>query len=375
MGKNSTESSNIPSPRTGLALSGGGFRATLFHLGTLWRLNEMAMLSKMTAISSVSGGSLIAGLLAIRWEKLRFKSGQAQNFEEEIANPILRLCETNIDVKSILLGFFTGSKTIERSYEKLLVGKATLQHLPDHPKFIFNACHLETGRNWIFTKEKIHTWRVGDLERPDTPLSKVLAASSAFPPFLPSVSLKIDPTLIKVSEYEDRSKELKLKERATLGDGGIYDNLGIHAIRDLENLLVSDGGGLLQVKLIPKWNLWSSRIMRPMLSTLEQTRALRRHYLMEQLLSGKKQGTLWTIRTDPKRYTAENTFEISSGWHEKMAHVRTRLNRFTKEEQCRLVNWGYIQSDLAIRTHFRKELEKPENLPFPQFDFSTQPAI
>ena len=107
----------------------------------------MAMLSKVTDISSVSGGSLIAGLLATRWKKLSFRSGQAQNFEEEIANPILKFCGTNIDVKSILLGFLTGSKTIEGSYEKLLVGNATLQHLPDHPKFIFNACHLETGRN------------------------------------------------------------------------------------------------------------------------------------------------------------------------------------------------------------------------------------
>ena len=112
-----------------------------------------------------------------------------------------------------------------------------------------------------------------------------------------------------------------------------------------------------------------------MLSTLEQTNALRRHYLMEQLLSEKKRGALWTIRTDPRRYTAENPFEISNGWHEKMARIRTRLNRFSKEEQCRIVNWGYIQSDLAIRSYFRKELTKPERLPFPQFDFSTQTEI
>ena len=196
-----------------MALSGGGFRATLFHLGALWRLNEMALLSGLAAISAVSGGSLIAGLLGTRWEKLIFRSGQAQNFEEEIANPILRLCETNIDVKSIVLGFLTGSKSMERAYERLLVAKATLQHLPDHPKFIFNACHLETGRNWIFTKEKIHTWKVGDVERPETPLSKVLAASSACPPYLPAVSLPIDPNSVRESEYEDRTTESKLRKK------------------------------------------------------------------------------------------------------------------------------------------------------------------
>ncbi len=33
----------------GLALSGGGFRATLFHLGSIWRLNELGMLADLNA--------------------------------------------------------------------------------------------------------------------------------------------------------------------------------------------------------------------------------------------------------------------------------------------------------------------------------------
>lgn len=37
----------------GLALSGGGFRATLFNLGSLWRLNELGYLPKVTMITSV----------------------------------------------------------------------------------------------------------------------------------------------------------------------------------------------------------------------------------------------------------------------------------------------------------------------------------
>jgi hypothetical protein len=38
-------------PGIGLALSGGGFRAALFHCGVLWRLNELAYLPKLTRIS------------------------------------------------------------------------------------------------------------------------------------------------------------------------------------------------------------------------------------------------------------------------------------------------------------------------------------
>ena len=53
-------------PGIGLAFSGGGFRATLFHLGSLWRLNELGYLPKLDRISSVSGGSITAGRLAVR---------------------------------------------------------------------------------------------------------------------------------------------------------------------------------------------------------------------------------------------------------------------------------------------------------------------
>ena len=44
-----------------MCLSGGGFRATLFHLGALRRLNEIGMLQFIDTFSSVSGGSIING--------------------------------------------------------------------------------------------------------------------------------------------------------------------------------------------------------------------------------------------------------------------------------------------------------------------------
>jgi hypothetical protein len=50
-------SERIDDTLTGLALSGGGFRATLFHLGTLWRLNELVYLAKLDRISSISGSA------------------------------------------------------------------------------------------------------------------------------------------------------------------------------------------------------------------------------------------------------------------------------------------------------------------------------
>ena len=49
-----------------LCLSGGGYRAMVFHVGVLWRLNETKLLSKIKRFSSVSGGSITAGVLASR---------------------------------------------------------------------------------------------------------------------------------------------------------------------------------------------------------------------------------------------------------------------------------------------------------------------
>src|SRR5689334_18099315 len=49
---------------TALCLSGGGYRAALFHLGAVRRLNELGVLSQLTTVSGVSGGSIVANLLA-----------------------------------------------------------------------------------------------------------------------------------------------------------------------------------------------------------------------------------------------------------------------------------------------------------------------
>src|SRR5258708_29307095 len=56
----------------GLCLSGGGFRAMLFHLGAFIRLNEVGLWPRINRVASVSGGSIAAGALAVGWEHLKF---------------------------------------------------------------------------------------------------------------------------------------------------------------------------------------------------------------------------------------------------------------------------------------------------------------
>lgn len=56
----------------GLCLSGGGYRAMLFHLGALRRLNGAGLPPRLDRISSVSGGSITSGVLAMNWSHLAF---------------------------------------------------------------------------------------------------------------------------------------------------------------------------------------------------------------------------------------------------------------------------------------------------------------
>ena len=92
---------------TALCLSGGGYRAMLFHLGALWRLNQLGYLKKLARVSSVSGGSITAGVLGFKWNRLSFDGkGVAGNFDAEVVQPIRGLAGKTIDEGSIIGGIF-----------------------------------------------------------------------------------------------------------------------------------------------------------------------------------------------------------------------------------------------------------------------------
>lgn len=82
-----------------LALSGGGYKAAAYHLGTLIRLNELGHLPRLKRVSSVSGGSITAAWLGLRWSALTWKGRVATNFNEEIRAPLEAfLTSANIDI-------------------------------------------------------------------------------------------------------------------------------------------------------------------------------------------------------------------------------------------------------------------------------------
>src|SRR5687767_1603377 len=106
----------------------------VFHVGALWRLYETGHLRRIVRISSVSGGSITAAALALKWPKLNFDSSAAGDFVREIVVPIRSMASETIDEEAILLGLTLPGRVSDRvaaAYRDHLFGSATLQDLPD----------------------------------------------------------------------------------------------------------------------------------------------------------------------------------------------------------------------------------------------------
>ena len=193
--------------KVGLALSGGGFRATLFHLGVIWRLNEIGWLRRIDMITSVSGGAIINGMLAARWNSLNWQNipgvGEcATNLAAEVASPLRAFCQRTIDVSSVVIGFLSPFSTIADqvadAYDQHLYGGATLQSLPPHdpgrvPRFLFYATNLQTGSSVRIKQKRFADYSYGEIPNPDLKLARVVGASSAFPPVLSPVYFDFEP--------------------------------------------------------------------------------------------------------------------------------------------------------------------------------------
>lgn len=373
----------LPAPGIALCLSGGGYRAMLFHLGALWRLNEVGYLPKIDRVSSVSGGSITAAMLGFKWSKLAFdKAGVGQQFQAEVLAPIRKLASRTIDVGAILGGALgpgsIGDKVID-SYQKYLFGEATLQDLPEKPRFVINATNVQSGALWRFMKPYMRDYRVGEVKNPTTALAVAVAASSAFPPFLSPVKLELN-----VSAYTPNSgRDLQYEPFTTdvvLTDGGVYDNLGLEtAWKRYDTILVSDAGGKMSPEAEPKLD-WARHTFRVLELIDNQVRSLRKRQVIdsfelhehlrldpdsELFKLATRKGTYWGIRSHVADYHLADALDCPAEKTIELANVPTRLKRLEPELQERLINWGYAICDTALRKHVDSDLPAPDGFPYP----------
>jgi NTE family protein len=199
-----------PIDATALALSGGGYRAMLFHTGVLWRLHENGQLAKLRRISSVSGGSIVAALLGLKWKRIVGPGAAADAFVTELVEPFRAFAHVTVDVFAVGKGALlpgTISQYVADAYAEHLYGDATLQDLPDDPpRFVINATNIQSGALWRFSKPFMGDYLVGRVRSPNVALADAVAASSAFP-----LRAHLDPQLPAATAFHIRPRQSEMR--------------------------------------------------------------------------------------------------------------------------------------------------------------------
>lgn len=361
-----------PQPGMALCLSGGGYRAMIFHLGALWRLNEAGLMRKLKRISSVSGGSITSGMLGLKWKNLKFDAKDvATNLVEEVIDPVMGLADHTLDIFSIAEGIISPFKTIgdeiADGYRSHLFGHATLQDLPsdnEGPRFVINSTNIQTKAVWRFSKPFMGDWKVGLIRNPKLDLAVAVGASSAFPPLLSPVELKLHAEDFDKSTAGPFQKPPYTTD-VILADGGVYDNLGLEtAWKDYETILVSDGGGTTGEEPHPAKD-WARHSFRILMLMYAQVGSLRKRWVIGSFELGLRKGTYWGITTNIANYQLPNALNCPFDRTSQLAGTPTRLAAIGDVLKQRLLNWGYAVTDAAMRRHVDSNIAPPKGFPYP----------
>jgi predicted acylesterase/phospholipase RssA len=240
--------------KIGLALSGGGFRASLYHLGLVRFLRDAGILSRVTHITSVSGGSVLAAHLVLNWDRY---NGSPNEFDAAAAEV---LAYVHLDVRNRIIRRFplafplrwprrllgrsnrklSRTGLLEYHYEKYLYGDTSLFQLPERPQLHLLATNVSEGCLCSFNRNGMLMLRrqpgnAIHLDRIRMGLATVamaVTASSAFPGFFPPLELTGADVGATGGEFD----------RQAYTDGAVFDNLGVRMFRCLERPLLAESG-------------------------------------------------------------------------------------------------------------------------------------
>jgi NTE family protein len=369
--------------RIAICLSGGGYRASLFHLGALRRLHEMGILAKATWISSVSGGSILAGHLSDCMVKGGMINGVAfQNWQKEVADPFRRFTSRDMRTWPFFAHVFWNwiwptprVRHLEARYRKWLTQLA-LRELPATPNFILCATDLSFGVNWEFSRERVGDYQAGYAKGAENwPLARAVTASACFPPLFGPMRVPAKPGDYEKGKYQ-RSDRARILAKLALSDGGVYDNMGLEPVWEAANyLLVSDCGAPFDFRV---GETPLRRLLRYTSVVTSQTRALRVRMLFEDWNEKepckRNSGTYWRLAAGLEEDT-QKRFPAAQGYSQLLvddvlSRVRTDLDAFTEAEKSVLENHGYFNADYKIR-RWLPQLPAPDApaaaAPYPQW--------
>ena len=356
----------------GLCLSGGGFRASLFHLGVLRYLAEAGQLANVSGVSTVSGGSIVGAFLATKWGELGGAGYSLEAFLERVYRPFQRVVTTrNLRNRWVLLLLptlpllldprFTWIKLLSWFFDRWFYSgkKLEMHELPEGLGLAINATDMASARVYRFARS-FHGDDVdgygGSYGDDPVRLADAVTASSAQLPMY-----------IKVAGKGGR----------WFFDGGAYDNTGLDWFLDWEGKKRPEGVSKppfliaceASAELRP-WNWgWQPYIpvyrMAPVLRRLqaiqfEQTRRTRKDWFIDRIRDcGLDTGMIISIDV-VARHLREAHERLD--YEELVAHslperlvkrvraVRTDLDCFLPEEAELLAYHSYWLTHVYLTT-------------------------
>lgn len=306
--------------QTALALSGGGYRASVFHLGVLARLAREGQLENVTFLSTVSGGSLVTGLVFTLNGNTWPTSPQ---FLEKVL-PAARKLFTTTDMQTSLLQsvsqnlfllFGNRAQALSRLIQEKWGVTISVNQLPKSPRWMINATCYETGKNWRFERFRMGDYLFGYSNDTDqVKLADAMTSSAGFPGLIGALELDITPMKWfeyvsslnagdEVSDPPDKIQARKTQpktqlfsDKVHLWDGGVYDNHGLEGLHDFrtgwsdkfEFLLVSDAAGRGGLERYAPGARAIGRLMTGIM--MNQVRSLRTRAILERIQNHNDKG-------------------------------------------------------------------------------------
>ena len=360
--------------KIGIALSGGGVRAAVFHLGVLGRLAEDGLLEKITRISTVSGGTLVTGLIysiaGNKWPTSDFYLNKC------LVRTRHYLTRTDIQRGALLSGGFRPkdlihrrAKLISRSMQDCWGISGSLNDVPFEPRWVLNATTYESGKNWRFIpQQRMGDYVVNYVEKPSIPLTDAMAASAAYPSL-------IGPLVLNTKKFSwfkfEGGKQIPTQPRFKklhLWDGGVYDNLGVEALFKIQDndkyqddsnfLIVSDASNAIEIKKHSIW-FWK-RAYRLMTAAIDQVRSLRARVLINHFETHINSGVYLKIGNTGRKILAavgiekksideltKNSLSLKDA--EAAEEFKTTLRKLTKAEYDLLYRHGWEVANFTLQ--------------------------
>ncbi|UWZ85260.1 patatin-like phospholipase family protein [Occallatibacter riparius] len=383
-------SSTLQSVRIGIAMSGGGFRAAVFHLGVLRRIAELGWLPHLDIMSTVSGGSVIGAFAASRWSSVARDGGDWSALERHVVRPFIELITTRdfirewawslpwLPFRKLLDATFTRTKLAGLLFGDVFCNGLRCSELPERPYLVLNSTSLVSIRSWRFTRDGMGDSRIGLASWGSKPLSlgEAVAASAAFPPIFPPARIRRSDYTFSPPVYgEDSVPNYPL---IPVTDGGVYDNLGVEAIGKQtilpgigrvaapEFLIVSDAGYPAQYKFrsngIP---VLASALLLYRVNGIaqEQAAAQRRRALVADFSnpSTSRKGLLVMLGSGIQRIPNGRGKEYEDAVGSQymippivaggIRRIRTNLDRFDPLECEALMYHAYVMTDAFLWAH------------------------